>query len=208
MNLSKIIFQISATESLCIKSSKDPKDLDYCYMAPVIYKDRNKKIVLRQDSIYNSMDILSYSLKKALNNKSSLHISIKDVGFLYNQYRAQIWGIKVKEAMSLVYEKHEKTSEWVGTAFYLWSKNNVASWMYNDKAGSIIFELTPLYPYIYCDPRKDPHYIPYQEWIKSYKPYLIRELSHETARKWLSQAEYIVNQIQMNMERWENENKK
>jgi chitinase len=72
------------------------------------------------------------------------------------------------------------------------------TWIYNDIGGNIIFAITPFYPFLFCDPDEEPNYLPYEEWIKSYKPYLIAKLSRETAEQWLAQANSILEQIDKN----------
>lgn len=56
---------------------------------------------------------------------------------------------------------------------------------------------------MYCEPEEEPDYIPYEEWIKTYKPYFITTLSRETAQQWLEQAEYIIKIVDDNQRRWE-----
>jgi hypothetical protein len=86
--------------------------------------------------------------------------------------------------------------------YHLWAGKNLMSWMYNDDEGNIIFEVTPIYPYMYEDAEKEPSYVPYKEWIKDYKPLLIRKISKEVAQKWLKDANTIVEQINNNIAHW------
>ena len=136
-----------------------------------------------------------------------MHNSItKDVGFLFNQYSANICGEKLKKPTYLVFTQRNKKNYWSGNDYSLWAKNFV-SWIYNKPDGSIIFEITPFYPYMYCEPEEEPNYIPYKEWIKTYKPYFITTISKETAKEWLQRAELIIKTIESNETQWQNKKK-
>ncbi|HEV2917412.1 MAG TPA: hypothetical protein VGW78_06740 [Candidatus Babeliales bacterium] len=71
----------------------------------------------------------------------------------------------------------------------------------SDKDGNIIFEITPHYKYHFCEPDETPSFISYEEWIKDYKPYLIRVVPRDIAHQWLNQAREILNAIDENTER-------
>ena len=141
---------------------------------------------------------LADNLKKALNRELLLHFSItKDLGYLRNQNLCN-------DIILPTYSFPDGGTRWVGYLYFLWQSNaHFDSWIYNAHDGSIIFEVTPFYPYMYCEPEEEPDYIPYEEWIKTYKPYFITTLSRETAEKWLEQAEHIINIIERNQKRWE-----
>ena len=56
-------------------------------------------------------------------------------------------------------------------------------------------------PYLFSEPEEEPNYTPYEEWIKTYKPYFITTLSKETAREWIEQADKIIRMVEFNEKR-------
>ncbi|HLJ31366.1 MAG TPA: hypothetical protein VKU36_02930 [Candidatus Babeliales bacterium] len=79
------------------------------------------------------------------------------------------------------------------------------TWIYNDQNGNIILEITPAYPYFYCDKKEEPNYVSYKKWIKNYQPYVIAEIPRSTALGWLKIAEHIIKTVDDNINRWEKE---
>ena len=177
------------------------------YLGPVYEEDilllHNKhKIVLSDRTIYHDMLDLVDLLKKALNHELLLHSSIsKNIGHLYNDYHHDDTNFALHTFPS-------GAIEWVGCLYHLWESNShFDSWIYNKPDGSMIFEVTPFYPYMYSEPEEEPNYIPYEEWIKTYKSYFSTTLSREVAQNWLDQAEYIIRIVRCNQERWDNQPK-
>jgi hypothetical protein len=65
------------------------------------------------------------------------------------------------------------------------------SWLYNDKDGDIIFEITPFYPWHNVNKRTQPDRIPYKKWIKSYKPTVKTIIPKENFKRWITQVEEL-----------------
>ena len=108
------------------------------------------------------------------------------------------------------YKNLKPKHPWKGNQSNIWSPvvrdGNLQTWIYNDKDGAIIFEITPLYPYHFCGAEEEDfippkNYILYQEWMKGYKPYLIRTIPEDVARQWFEQTKVIVRQIKKNIAR-------
>ena len=182
---------------------KDPVEwLGPIYQKHILFLHDKEKIILSKDAIYHDMLDLANLLKKALNQELFLHTYItKEIGYLHNQYIYDNINIPICTFSS------DNNSDWIGYKYHLWSARNdlvsIDSWIYNAPDESIIFEVTPIYPYMYCEPEEEPDYIPYEEWIKTYKPYFITTLSREIAEQWLEQAEYIIKIVEDNQRRWE-----
>ena len=196
-----ITFEISPTEKIIIQLDLSLDRLDCCYIVDILLSQFNQEYTLSNEPVRCAMEDLTKFLKQALNNELQLHESItQNIGYLCNEY----W--QEKEGFVIDHLTNE-TSIWVGYRYRLWEGNNnnvsTNSWIYNDNNGAIILEITPSYPYTFCEPAEEPDYIPYDEWIKTYKPYLIKTLSIETAQKWLEQSKYITKVIQTNVARWE-----
>ncbi len=192
-------FILNSTEQITIQLKDSLNSLDYCYRANIFWHKQDKNFLLSNDSLHYDMERFNNFLEKALNNELQLHESCtQDIGYLYNEYYQN------KHNFIL----HNFTSggqDWIGYQHHLWesSKNNVRliTWLYNNINGTIIFEITPCYPYLFCEPTEQPDYIPYKEWIKTYQPYLIQEIPKKTAQEWLTQAEYIIKIIKTNEEK-------
>jgi hypothetical protein len=204
VNKNEINFPLNSTEKMIFDFEDDLNDIDYCYEVPVFFDLGLQKIILAHVFVYDAMQKLSNSLQLALKNELLLHESIKrDIGYVYNEYSCNEL---LQNSSQFVEIYSNDRSFWVGYTYYVWSSclRNVScvTWIYNDVKGDIVFEVTPLY--VACD-SEEPSYVPYDEWLKSYKPYLVRKLSKETVQQWLGQAQYVMSQIDNNIARWKQE---
>jgi len=201
MKNNEVIFSINDMERIVISLEDDLQNIDCCYEQPILLNEGFSEIVLANIPIYYAMQKFSASLQQALDIELVFHKSIiRDIGYLYNEYSFN----KSLEDKSIFVEiVANKKTFWVGYKYYIWSSclknSSFATWMYNNRDGFIIFEVTPLYV-VYDE--EESNYIAYEDWIKNYKPYLIRTLSRETAQQWLEKANYIVEQIDKNIARW------
>lgn len=205
MNKNDIVFKLSDTEKIVIELEEEIQNIDCCSQAPIVFLQDSKRIILSKDSVRENMTILSGLLTDALYNKLQLHESItEDIGYVYNQYSDFLWNKKSKASNNFGYTKLEGRDTWAGNNYHLWS-SSLTSWIYNDIDGSIIFELTPMYPEDFYYTKKKPQKIPYHEWIKGYAPYLIEKIPQSVAQRWLAQANDILEQISENIERLKKE---
>jgi hypothetical protein len=156
---------------------------EYSYI-DIRYVDEDKNISI----LIGSYDTSSFSNKMAtskllanvLEGKAVYDKTVNgDLGFLYNQYREEI----IDSFIGFDYSFLAKFDREVGSA--------VESWLYNDKEGNIIFEITPLYPW--NDPvlRKDPRRVTYKKFMKNYKPILQTIIPKESIRQWIKQGKEL-----------------
>lgn len=154
------------------------------------------KILLAKSFISEILESLISLLKKTLVNDMALPTSIlDDIGY--------IWNKELHGEGGLEYIAHGDQCFWVGSKYYLWetpsnSEKILATWLYNDMYGNIVFEITPVYPGHFDDPTDIEEFVFYEEWMKAYKPLLIREISYDTAKRWLAQAEHLLAIIEQN----------
>ncbi len=180
---------------------KDPMEfLGPIYIEKILLIFNGHKALLSKTTIYHDMLHFSDLLKKALNQELFLHYSITlDIGYHHNEYLY----IGVNNPKNLFTDNND--DGWNGYDYNLWSARNkltsLDTWIYNASDGSIILEVTPIYPYLFSEPEEEPNYIPYEEWIKTYKPYFITTLSRETAEQWIEQAEQIIRMVEYNEKR-------
>ena len=204
MNKNTISFILNQ-ETKIIITLKDPiQQLNPYYEEYILLSQNNKTIQIADGQIYHNMHQLEEYLKKALANDLQLHTSItQDIGCLSNEY--------FNDETNFVTKDFNGTNLWIGFEYHMWefSRQDIGTttWMYNDKNKNIILEITPGYPYFFCEPKEEPNYIPYDEWKKTYKPYLKTILPKETAQEWLKQAEFIIKIIEDNETAWQKKKK-
>lgn len=160
------------------------------------YETKYCKILLYSDFFKEGVDVLLNQLLQCAENKLQLHDSVQDglLGFYKNQYRQK------KNRKNLTYASGEDNySYWVGDRFLLFDfagKGNPDSWLYNDKDGNVVFELTPVYPWFYSNPVPGEIFIKYSEWMKQYQPLLKTMITKEAAQKWLVKLQELITIVQ------------
>lgn len=200
----EIIFSFDNDEKVVIQLHMPLNEVDCCTEFSVVFIQKSKQLVLSRDFLHYNINMLDTLLKKVLKQELMLHSTItKDIGYLFNQESAIICGEKLKEPTFVHYIKRNNELYWPGNDYHLWANGYVA-WLYNNFEGDIIFEITPFYPYMYSEPEEESNYISYEEWIKTYKPYFIREIPIKTAQEWLKQTESILQIIDSNIKLWKN----
>jgi len=199
---------INNKSKIIILHPAEDYQLDCCVEDSIIMAIGDVEIILASGSVYHHLQRLAFLLQRASLSLLVPHESItKDIGYLFNEYSANICGEKQENQTPLMYIEKNNEFYWPGNDCCLWAYD-VTSWIYNKPDGSIVFEVTPRYPYMYYEPEEEPDYIPYEEWIKTYKPYFVTTLSKETAQQWLEQAEHIIKIVEDNQKRWDRRPKK
>lgn len=202
-NDNNIEFNINTEEKLVLEMPISLGKADCCCDAEIYYCNKNHtRVLIASDSIQYNLEILCYLLTKALNTELFLDDSIsEDIGLLHN---LEAYG----NAKNLKYKKNFDGDQiWVGEQYDLWGaifdeNSFLSSWIYNDKNGNIIFELTPFYrKHRFINNEKPKNIVPYDEWIKNYKPILIRVIPKNVAQQWLNQAQEILKKIEENTAR-------
>lgn len=192
----ELIFQLNDKEKIIIQTSDPLEEIHCCYEAPIIFFDGIHSIVCGED-VADAMRELRDHLQKALQGELKLHRSIvQDLGYLASE--------ELQDRANLVYRKVGDVERWVGWDYYLWGiggDNRANVWLYNDADGAIVFKITPGYPWLFESNSSDPQYVPYEEWIKTYKPLVVRHIPVAVAREWLAQAEFLVKKIDENIAR-------
>ena len=162
-----------------------------CYQVDVDYIDEKTNVVVKfgYDTVQDICFFIRQSsqIQRLLQQQSTLSEgNIGDLGFQLNQFNAG------KQA----YNKDFK---------YLWISNDhrqirpyYNSWMYNDKKGNIIFEITPFYPWFDEDKIMGVQKIPYEEWIKGYKPIIKHIVPLQRLEEWMQQAKKMSEVLESN----------
>lgn len=194
----QIIFDLNKLERIVIDIDEPIQELNYYSQGVCFFVSNNDMYSMGKDTVRYNVQCLRNKIFKALNNQLQLHESItKDIGYLYNQDQQKRPG--------LIHDTDKDGESWVGYRYYLWGVNLI-TWIYNDKNGDIILEITPRFP---GKPKykwqKEPfskeeieNFAWYEEWIKQYQPFLTRTITRETAEKWAQQSKAILDIIENN----------
>lgn len=175
-------FMISDTQYIKINNKSIQDDVcEQCTQTDIDYVDETSGVCLRFgyddiDSICQTM-VNSDQFKKLINGTNILDLSINsDLGFEYNECYNK--GITFKYFKDCWFEgnRHKQIRPYYD------------SWLYNDKDGNIIFEITPFYPGHSVNKKTFPDRIPYKEWIKDYKPIIKVMIPKENVKQWIKQA--------------------
>lgn len=183
-----IVFQLNDSEKLIIELEEPLANVDYCYLEMMYFLHDQSKILLWKDSIRYNLECLRNILNQALHNQLKLHESItQDIGYLYNEC--------LQNKSYLTCTKEDNV--WVGYKYQFTGGNGFMIWIYNEKNGDIIFEITPYF--VEQSYEKIDNFLDYNKWIKGYRPILIRIVPRETAQHWLDQADKILATIKNNV---------
>lgn len=148
--------------------------------APILFVEKNDSniIMLANGPIYFNIKGMRDLLLKTLNNELPLDISITaDLGLIFNEYYHKASNStlqQLKQQDLLIIEPYRLWEAYDNETIYV-------TWLYNNHNKNIIFEITPAYPYFYCNKKTEPHYMSYKTWIKSYKPYFKTIISKNIA---------------------------
>jgi hypothetical protein len=184
MNISK--FMISEDQYIKIYTECiHEDDCPFCINVDINYIDEKNNICIRfgYDTIASfCSSIASEHTQKLLNNQLILDKSIiGDPGIEWNKY----------------FEGLIKNTEI--DQFHCWSNSHkkirpyFSSWMYNDKEGNVVFEITPFYPW-HGEKKSSPGFITYKEFMKNYKPVLVTNIPKENLKTWIDQARELQKQ--------------
>lgn len=178
-------FKISDWEYIKINNKSIENDVcEQCVLTDIDYVDELKNIKIRfgsndVESIYNVIGNSS-QFKRLMRGENILDVStIADLGFTYNECYNK--GISFESFFDYYFEgnAHNPTPPYFD------------SWLYNDKDGNIIFEITPFYPWHGKTKKTNPEKVSYKEWIKDYKPTLKTMIPKENLKQWIEQAKEL-----------------
>jgi len=194
-------FSLQKNENFIIKSQYNLCDIVTCTELAIYFESQEKSFIVHYDFIEDALLQLSTLLKKSLNRDLYLHHSIdKNIGYL--------WNCKLHGESGLHYKKYDNQMFWIGEQHHLWETPgnvypNLATWIYNDFDGSIILEITPVYPWHFVDPANDQKYISYEVFMKQYAPLVVRTIPDAIAIMWQEQADMLLDCIERNSEKVE-----
>ena len=73
-------------------------------------------------------------------------------------------------------------------------------WIYNDKEGNIVLEITPPFATLFFEAYPEEEPISFDEWMKDYKPLLVTTISKQTAQQWVQQIDDLIKKTSAKIE--------
>lgn len=147
----------------------------------VIFKDEKQEVVIGFEMIDIVLEDFRDACLRILNGEARLpdFLSVGTVGYQYN-----------------ITTKSEGFSDLYSPVF-AWSGKLMPTFLY-EKNGKIYFEISPLYPWLFENPKGDESFVSFEEFMKSYKSTIVEISDRSIIRKWLLQCENIFNTIEIN----------
>jgi hypothetical protein len=179
MNLTR--FMISDTQYLTINPEDIDKDAcEVCAKIDIDYIDEEKNLCIKFEN--EALSDFCYKITKSghiqklIHGKMPIDSSIAgDLGFEWNQYFEGI----IKDTEVIKYHFSSNCHKQIRPYYN--------SWLYNDKDGNVIFEITPFYPW-HRKKKSHPDFITYKQFMKDYKPILKTLIPKENLKQWFTQA--------------------
>ena len=184
--------KLDNTEYLSIESETTIEEITSCCDYIEIYLRDNENYLIGYDTFHYSVASLIDLLMDAINGKLQLPISTaKDLGYLWNE--------KCNGFSNELFETRliEGVPRWIGIDYILFSTPGNSSpilttWLYNNKNNEIILEITPDYLWHFSDPKPEEKYVTYEDFIRTYRPILIRTIPLDVAKRWVAQAQHLL----------------
>ena len=196
--MNSLIFKINTTTKVVIEVEESLGEAHCCTEGLVALYYNDQKFDLSNHSVRECLQDFKYMAEKLLKKELQLHESItKDIGFLFNE--------ELQYKPGLVQVQRGDSYIWVGYDYLLIMGYAMAVWLYNKNDGSVVCEASPKFPFSYRNVEKDKDYIPYNKWLKNYKPYFIEEASLDLIKEWISLAADSLVKIQQNIDRMKKE---
>lgn len=196
VNKHSIIFELDECERISIEIDQPLEDLECYCQTPIVFYKNTWTYPLSVEDIKENMDIFCDQLQQALNNELQLYPSINlPLGYMHNFYLKHCLEGYVDSDVNLVWTAGDVSESWIGTNFQLFGHKGLATWLYNDKEGSIVFEITPVYLEEYETISEHDKASFFDQWIKKYKSYIHRKIPKHIAYSWLRQSNLIRSYI-------------
>ena len=199
-----IKFSLNDKQNIFIDLEEALENVHCCYYSRLFLTNAEKRYLLRDFHLAEGMERFQDNLTKVINNQLPIHPSIKNnIGKLYAKYFFHYFWTDTPRSpsKSIVFEKEN----WVGEKYLMWTEK-FALWMYNGEDGSIILELTPYFSMSQCWLADEtPNFIAYEKFVRKYKSIFKQVIPKEVAQQWCEQANTILEQIEKNIVRMQEE---
>lgn len=189
MNL--IIFKINETSALALEYPQIlVKAFRYDEISIFLNQNNQNKFVLYKDFFIAGLRDLERVVSNALMGKLIYKENGTDIGFLWNE---EMDGKDLPMTIDA-----EGNKFWVGQKFILFdSPEPITTWLF-EKDKKYWIELTPVYPWHHRDPKESENFVSYEEFMKTYKPIALFEVSRETLEEWLKRVQELLKIVEGN----------
>lgn len=195
-NKRDVIFSLTSNDQIVIRPSGTitMQEMHCCHVAKIFLTQGNSEYVLSSFNLpfyHEPLDIFNNLIFKAIAGELTLPESFtKDIGYIDNEYEIKQYcntypmSIKADDALySYTYQLFRTTSR--------------NTWLYNDKDGSIILEITPNYPWS-AYKRRSSGLISFKKFLKNYRPFYKVKIPIDLAYQWLRQILNLKQTIKEN----------
>ena len=183
------IFDIDSKNKVIIEI--DSESIELCCLCNVVVTlcVNNRELYCNPVDPYLSMELFKENIMGVLMNNFYLHHSLnKNIGFLFNQYMYQRYQHRILSAESNIV--YSADNVWIGKKYQLWGGNNITTWLYIASDGSIVLEVTPIYPDSFLV--ENFNHKDFFKWMNNYSPIFTLTLSRLHAQKWLQEVNQIL----------------
>ncbi len=145
----------------------------------VIYKIKEKKIILEQEVIKETLDGIRKGLEWALNKC----LIIPDF----------IEKSEMGKTNNIESYKSNRTVKY--SNYSLFSGKDIQTWIYNDHYGEIFLEISPRCPLVYREYEEGDEFATFEDFMKEYKPYAFFHIDRKTALEWKQAVDLLYMEI-------------
>jgi len=188
-----LICKLSNAEYIKIinENNVDFSQLDYCCDEVIGFfvNQENQQICIGEKLAGNFFEKFINRIKSAIHNQLPLHESItQNLGFMWNE-DCQNDTKSPSERSIEISNRYEIILNYNIWFTYISKNPMFSTWLYNDKNGNIIFEVTKDYPWSFFPDEPENHdFVTYEEFMKDYQSTIQRVIPREIAIEWLDQA--------------------
>lgn len=194
-------FFINENMELTIYKSNFNKKIHCCSEGTIALEYGQEMIIIGLDNLNCMFKRFEFMFNQALHKKLLIDSSmIIDPGIVENQYYHAVHKEEKYDIDSFRIEKDARgLPYWIGHNYMLCGFRHRQTWLYNDKYGNIILEVTPSYHSLIKRRKKK---MSFTRWMDTkYKPILKRIIKKEVAEEWVILAKNMLSMIQKNKEK-------
>ncbi len=194
----KIKFPINEFCGFFLELPYKKSKLSCCDMGLISYYDlrsNNHYILDEQEPVMSCLLSLEGSLTLVFRGEAEFDFipQVFGLGYLWNEGNHDLV-TRLNEGQNLVENEKDLVS-----SYQVWSSSlhNYSTWLYTNNK-KIYFEVTPDYPWHYIEPKLSDPFISYEEFMKTYRPLVLEEISRTVAEQWLVKTQELLEIIHKN----------
>ncbi|MFC5700574.1 hypothetical protein ACFPVX_04700 [Cohnella faecalis] len=134
----------------------------------VIFKEKPNEVCIFIDTIQEAVTTIYRGLSKCVTNQMTLNSTL-DIGRV-----GEKWNVWTNDLSDEVGEDEEDVYQ----EYWIWSSRDFQTWVYQ-KDGKSYIELSPSYRWHYVEPIENEEVIPFEAFMKGYKPTVIKITSEQ-----------------------------